>query len=221
MLSNFIQIIKVLVYPIIFNISQLFIILLFILLNPKVDINDSNALFDYINKNSLFILLIQCIIFIPFFFIKYKKNDIEENKVLVHDVIKISVFSIFLSIALNFIILLIKNVLDVKVASSLITFTVILGTGVLGPIIEELLFRGIIYEKFKILFKGNVARLLAVLVFSLFHTGGIFQILFAFIIGYYLTYIYDKYQNIYLSIIAHMFVNISSILVSPLLLMLF
>lgn len=221
MLSKFFQVIKLLCYPVVFYISQILIMLLFIILNSKVDINNLEVLSQYINENSLLILLIQCAIFIPIFYVKYRNNKVDKNDVSYIQLIKIIIFSVILSIGLNFMILFIKNFLNIKVSSGLVTFTIVIGTGILGPVIEELLFRGIIFERLKKIFSENVAFLLSVLIFALFHTGGVFQIIFAFIIGYYLTYIYKKFSDIRLSMLAHIMVNMSSIFISPLLLMLF
>jgi len=221
LLSKFINSVKILLYPILFSISQVFIIALFVVLNSKIDINNSEILIDYINKNTLFILLIQSMIFIPIFYLVYKKYRVDKEKVSMYTIIKIIIVAILLSIGLNFLIIGLKSFMDIQIIDSSITFTVIFGTGILGPIIEELLFRGIVYTKFKDIFEDRVAFFLSVFIFAISHTGGIFQILFAFIIGYYLTYIYRKYHDIRLSMLAHIAVNMTSILISPFLLSLF
>lgn len=221
MLSKFIDVIKILLYPILFNISQVFIIVLFVILNSSVDINNSEALINYINKNTLFILLIQSMIFIPIFYLVYKKYLMDKLEISIYTITKIIMVSILLSIGLNFLIIGLKSFFNIEMVDSSITFTVIFGTGILGPIIEELLFRGIVYGKFRNIFKDSVAFFLSIFIFAIFHTGGIFQVLFAFLIGYYLTYVYRKYHDIRLSMVAHIAVNMTSILISPLLLALF
>ena len=91
---------------------------------------------------------------------------------------------------------------------------IILSTGVIGPIIEELLYRGIVYGSMKNYMSDKIAFYLSVCVFAFSHVGGLFRIIFAFVVGLYLTAIYRKYNNIYLIMFFHILVNISSILVS-------
>lgn len=91
---------------------------------------------------------------------------------------------------------------------------IILSTGVIGPIIEELLYRGIVYGSMKTYMSDKIAFYLSVCVFAFSHVGDLFQIIFAFVVGLYLTAIYRKYNNIYLVMFFHILVNVSSILVS-------
>ena len=216
--------IKVLLWPILFTVSQYLLFILFMffyfLINPGLDVS-SDMVVDFINQNSLLILLIQSIIFIPLFYLVYKKYRITKDAINLKLLPKYIFIAVMLSSLLNFIIIFIKRYMDIPMINNEITFVVILGTGILGPIIEELLFRGIVYERLNLLFSNKIAFYLSIFIFAIIHTGGIFQILFAFIIGYYLTYIYRKYCDIRISIFIHIIVNMTSILVSPLILNLF
>lgn len=228
MVSKIKEIFKTLLFVILFVVGQYLIMFLFMLfymiMNSTTNINDLNyidSVTNWINKNSLLILLVQCIIFIPLFYkkyIKYKCNSINFN---FKEILLFSFGGFSLSCILNLIIIWLKSIMNIKMISNPITFTVIIGTGIIGPMLEELLFRGIVYEKFIKIFNHRLAFFLSVFIFAILHTGGIFQILFAFIIGCYLTYIYSRYHDIKLAIIVHIVVNMTSILVSPLILNLF
>lgn len=228
MLSNVWKFIKVLFFPILFLLGQMCILFLFMMLfiikNPGIDLNNdisSNILSEYINDNTLAISLLQCLIFLPTFYFIYKKYQVEKTEYSFKPISLIAIMSFLISIILNFIIIGLKDFFGVKMINSPITFTVIVVTGIVGPLLEEFLFRGIVYSKFLRFFKERTAFYLSILVFAFFHTGGIFQILFAAIIGYFLMHIYRKYHNIRLSIMAHIIVNITSIVMSSLILIIF
>lgn len=210
--------IKVLIWPFLFFIGQIFICGLFmkiyLLQNPGAD---NSSVVQFINNQALFI---DCIVFIPIFYSVYKKYRITKNSYSTKEILIISLLSFLISSSLNFIIITFKSYFDIDMVSS-ITLRIIITTGIIGPIIEELLFRGIVYGKMLNFFKEKSAFYLSILVFAFFHTGGISQILFALITGCYFTYLYRKYGNIKLSMLAHIIINVTSILVSPFILSLF
>lgn len=228
MFSKIKEILKALCWPILFGIGQFFIcgllMLIYMLQHPEINFDDSSSNFiltEYINAQTLFIVLLECAIFVPVFYSTYKKYRIDKVSCTITSVIKIIFISCILSSILNFIIILIKYWMHIDIANTSITITTIMVTGIVGPVLEEFLFRGIVYGQFLHIFKEKTAFYLSILVFAFFHTGGIFQILFATIIGYYLTYLYRKYGDIRLSMLAHIIVNITSIIVSPFILSLF
>jgi len=222
------EVLKALSWLIIFSVSQFLILILFMLFyiirNPSFDLNDSASIeniMNYLNDNTLFILIIQSLVFIPLFYFIYKNYSLNRIDCSKYHIVKIVLSSILLSIILNLLIITLKHFIGVNMSDNEVTLSIILGTGILGPIIEELLFRGIIYGKFRNIFTEKVAFNLSVLIFAISHMGGFFQIFFAFIIGYFLTSIYQKYGDIRLSILVHILVNITSIVVSPFILFLF
>ena len=228
MISKIKEVIKVLFWPILFGIGQFFIcgllMLIYMLQHPEINFDDPSSnsiLTEYINAQTLIIVILECIIFVPIFYSIYKKYRIDKVSCTIPSILKIIFISFILSSVLNFIIILIKHWLHIDIATTSITITIIMVTGIVGPILEEFLFRGIVYGQFLHIFKEKTAFYLSILVFAIFHTGGIFQILFAAIIGYFLTLIYRKYHDIRLSMVAHIIVNVTSILVSPLILLLF
>jgi len=228
MISKVLKIIMTLLWPIIFLVGQFIIsgsfMLFYMINNSNINWEDESSnsiLLEYMNNQTLLILFIECVIFIPIFYFVYKKYCKDKIKCSIKSIFMISLISFMLSSVLNFIIIGVKYLFNIEFIDSSITFTTILATGFIGPILEEYLFRGIVYGKFLNIFKDNVAFYLSIVVFAIFHTGGIFQILFASVIGYYLTYIYRKYHDIKISIMAHIIVNTTSILISPAILLLF
>ena len=222
------EVIKTLFWPILFGIGQIFIcglfMLVYMLQHSDIDFNDpinDSLLSEYINHHVLIIMVLECVIFIPIFYSIYKKYRMDKNSCNYKSICKIFLISFVLSIVLNTVILIIKNHMHYDISNSSITYTTIIATGIIGPILEEFLFRGIVYGKFTHIFKEKNAFYLSILVFALSHTGGIFQIIFAAIIGTFLTYIYQKYHDIHLSMMAHIVVNTSSVLFTPIILLFF
>ncbi len=84
---------------------------------------------------------------------------------------------------------------------------------ILGPIVEELIFRGLMYARLKRMFGGVVAALVTSLVFGIYHMN-ISQGIYAFLFSYAAIFIYEKYKKIYAPMIMHMVANGLSVLVT-------
>ncbi|MDF2821522.1 MAG: hypothetical protein K0R15_1963 [Clostridiales bacterium] len=77
---------------------------------------------------------------------------------------------------------------------------------IIAPICEELLNRGIVYEKIKAQFTRLPAIIIQAAIFAIMH-GNMLQIIYAFILGLLLGYIYEKYKSIYAPIFMHLLFN--------------
>ncbi|MBP5772694.1 MAG: CPBP family intramembrane metalloprotease [Eubacterium sp.] len=84
---------------------------------------------------------------------------------------------------------------------------------ILGPIVEELIFRGLMYIRLKRMFGAGVAAFVTGLVFGLFHMN-ISQGVYAFIFSYGAIFVYERYKNICAPILFHMAANAISVLVT-------
>ncbi len=85
----------------------------------------------------------------------------------------------------------------------------ILCVGVIVPIAEELVFRGLIYKRLRGYCPVALALILSAVLFGLYH-GNIVQILYAIPAGLALAYLYEKYGSVFAPIAAHMVMNITS-----------
>ena len=81
----------------------------------------------------------------------------------------------------------------------------------LAPITEELIHRGIVYEYFKKSGNKMIANIVQASLFAIVH-GNMLQILYSFVLGLLLGYIYEKYKSIYAPILTHGFFNATSII---------
>ena len=211
---------KILVWPIIFMIGTFFINYLYVIVFNATYYNEEDLyeiintyeyqdkLSNFINNNTIYIISITAAIFIPLFYIIYKKYQknikLKLNKIIhciILGIIISSVYNLYLSIITNYQI------------SKLPIIIQIIASGIIGPIIEELLFRGIIYNKLKEFNTTKKAMIISTIIFSIFH-GNMIDIIYTLFIGYILVYIYEKYKSIKYPIILHITANTTVILLS-------
>ncbi len=81
-----------------------------------------------------------------------------------------------------------------------------LATVIIGPIAEELTFRGLVQRRARIWLKPGTAIVISSLIFGLAHMNMI-QLIYAFGIGLLLGYLYEKSGNLIAPILAHMAAN--------------
>lgn len=89
----------------------------------------------------------------------------------------------------------------------------ILYSGIWIPIVEELLFRGILFRVLRKWIAFPWAMLISAVVFGAYH-GNIVQFVYATICGMLLAYLYEKYDFIFATILSHMSMNIFSIILT-------
>lgn len=222
------NIIKVILWPILFIVGQFLILIIFTyIFNTSLNI-ETDKLSEYINTieyqtklnnflsdYKLLIVIITVAIFLPIFLKLFKQF---KNK----EVIKLKGIDILLLVILGLTICFIFNIglFYLNKAFKIMGFLVydfsidlliaILCTGILGSVLEELLFRGIVYNRLKLLEPKN-AMIMGSLIFALMHTNYI-NMIYAFFIGLLLIYVYEKYKTIKASIILHITANTSNLL---------
>lgn len=87
----------------------------------------------------------------------------------------------------------------------------LLGYGLIVPVAEELMFRGLIYKR--LLFMGDKRRavLFSAVLFGMYH-GNMVQGIYGFVVGYVAVYLYDKYGSIKAPILLHAVMNIAAVI---------
>lgn len=179
-------------------------ILLFIIASVYATYNVDN-LTNFINNYGGIILILTNITYIIYII---KKNRIKVNKYnLIDNYPKIYLF-ISIPLFLNSLILLINN----QKIPTINIYIALFGSVIIGPILEELIFRYLIYNNLNKFNNKNTSIILSSLIFALVHNGFI-NIVYAFIIGTILTIIYSKNKNIKEVIILHMVANFMSLLI--------
>ena len=88
----------------------------------------------------------------------------------------------------------------------------LLTAGIVAPIVEELIFRGLVYRRTKKMTGTIAAAILSAALFGVFH-GNWVQAPYAFIIGIVAVCVYEKFKSIVAPIMLHMSANILSVLI--------
>ena len=89
----------------------------------------------------------------------------------------------------------------------------LLAVGIIGPIFEEILFRGLIFGELRKITKVRVALLLQALLFGAFHMN-VIQSSYAFIIGILLGFVYYRSNSILAPMLVHITINSSTVLLT-------
>lgn len=200
---------KIIKWPLIYFLFQF--ILIFLLSYYYVSNgNDVNLFNDYLSTKQIYVALIVAIIFIPLLINDYKKYKKQINTKI--NYFYLIILGVILSLMYNVFAYYLNFALKTSLFdnNSNVAIT-LLSTGILGPIIEELMFRGIIYNELKSKYSNMKSILITTIFFAIIHIN-IIQILYALIIGFILIFVYEKYNNIKAPIILHMASNITTTL---------
>lgn len=192
------------------------------------NVQDSSALIlemqDSLVKNSSYITFASATVALIIFGTRYyksiKKGEIDaEKKVVINDIIVPIILAMIISVAISTILSLmhIDNIYGSYEKTERIllagnTLYSIFAIGMVVPVAEEFVYRGIMYNRIKREFGYFGAIFFSSLAFGIFHFN-LLQGIYAFGIGIILSYCYEKYKNIKVPIFMHMAINIMAILI--------
>ncbi len=89
----------------------------------------------------------------------------------------------------------------------------LLAYGLLTPFAEEYLFRGVIYNRLRVYVTPKKAMIWSAVVFGVYHAN-LVQMIYAGICGLALVWIYERYGTLKAPILAHMCLNLTSIVLT-------
>ena len=227
-LSYLEKLIKVILWPIIFIIGHFFIEYVFVAYynsKNKGDLSNSEflkliktceyqeGLNNFINSKLLLMTIILFLVFLPILYLAYKKYRRYEYV----GGYRVEALSLGISIALIFNITLYNlnkvfsftNRFD---KMEIPFYVVLICTGILGPILEEILFRGIVYNKLKEFNTNMAAIIICSILFGVFHMD-IINGIYGFGISFMLIYLYEKHNTLYAPILLHITLNITGLLI--------
>lgn len=121
------------------------------------------------------------------------------------------VLNIFWSSILNAI--QIQNYFSNRVQAELLSSNMAvqaLGLGIIVPIAEELIFRGLTYKRMKRVFPVKVAILLSALLFAVYH-GNLIQIIFAFPLAVVMALVFEHGKLFVYPVLFHIGANLTTI----------
>ena len=167
---------------------------------------DTNDIVNIMNNSSIYITIIIALIFIPLLVFNYKKNY-KDNKL--NSIYKFIILGFSLSLIYNFFGFYLDKLLDTNLYGEFNIIETIIQTVILGPIIEEYLFRGMIYNGLKKNFNDKKSMIITSIVFAITHIN-IIQMIYAFLLNIILVKVYEKYKNINSCIIIHSISNLTT-----------
>jgi len=183
----------------------------------------TNEVLLALSKYAMHIQLITGIVSLAVFIPVWIKTSKSNTKYINEDPAAISMKVIGLFAALNILQVVLFTVTDIMqyfpsyedIIDLLMTDSIvlqILAVGVVAPVIEELVFRGILLSRMNWL-PAWLSVLIQGILFGLVHLN-LFQGLYAFVAGILLGLVYLKFRSIIIVIIGHMAYNLASILLA-------
>ena len=100
-----------------------------------------------------------------------------------------------------------KAQLGVQLAAGILLF------GVISPVVEEAVFRGIIYNRLKRSFSVSIGMVISALLFGCYH-GNVVQALYGAVLGLVIAYIYELFGSFAAPMVFHSVANISVFVMS-------
>lgn len=94
-------------------------------------------------------------------------------------------------------------------------FLEFLGLGLIIPIVEEMIFRGLIYRRLREYMNVGPAAVICSVIFGLYH-GNLVQGVYAFLLSLLFIYVYERYHTMFAPILFHAAANLFSVAVSEL-----
>ena len=85
--------------------------------------------------------------------------------------------------------------------------------GIVCPVFEELLFRGIAFRLLRKTLSFFWAGMISAIIFGLYH-GNLVQFVYAGILGVLLAYFYEKYESIVVPVVSHITMNILVLIIT-------
>lgn len=181
---------------------------------------------DWTIKYALVFLLIAAIACIPIYYRMHKKDcrkagEVKRNIPMTSkDYLAIIVSGAALALALNCIIALTplpylspgyEETSEMLFGGGIVLQ--ILAVGIFACIVEEVSMRGVTYLRMKRYWGKRKAMFFSALVFGIYHLN-LVQAVYAFFVGLFLAWLYERYDSLWAPIIAHMSANLLVVLLS-------
>lgn len=176
-------------------------------------------------ENALYLLLAASVICIPVFALLFrgdrkKEQTVKERETSITAWSVLVVMAVALCVSLNALIGF--SGLDKfsqkyqQVAETLYSGGVLLElltVGILGPVCEELIFRGLMFQRLCGYVKPVIAVVVSALMFGVYH-GNIVQGVYAFVLGTVMALCYLRFQTLWAPIVIHVVANITSVCIT-------
>lgn len=174
----------------------------------------------FVNENTTFIYVLfsALSIFLYYFLFIREKDRLYEDagRTEIKKDVALLVFSF--GIAAAMIVNMVYNLIYWNINSEMVELSFgefaiyFLGTAVLAPITEELLFRKVLLTRLKRYISVRRAILISSFLFGLMH-GGLFDFVYTFIVGMLLCVLFEKFEKIIYPMLMHIGFNLAAVLI--------
>ncbi len=89
----------------------------------------------------------------------------------------------------------------------------ILCAGIIIPIVEEYIFRGLVYRRMRAYVSVRRAIIVSAVLFGVYH-GNLVQMIYGVLCGILLAWLYEKYGSLWAPVLAHMLMNLVSVILT-------
>ncbi len=89
----------------------------------------------------------------------------------------------------------------------------LVGLGVIVPLVEELIFRGLMYRRMREYLNISTAAVVCSLIFGFYH-GNLVQGIYAFCLSLLMIYVYERFHSMLAPVLFHVAANLLSVIVS-------
>lgn len=185
----------------------------------------------FINKYSLQITALTNTVLIPVFLILLRGDNKKRQRACgfkyampkIKDFVYIIILGMAAAVSVNIVVSLsglvylspkYQEVTQIIYSGSIIME--IISAVIAAPVLEELFFRGMIYQRLRGYCNAVTAILISSAFFGLFH-GNLVQFVYAFLIGCMLAFVYEKFKTIWAPVVFHVGANLLSVLITELL----
>lgn len=180
-----------------------------------------------LHADAAFLTSMTAVLVLPLFWRMYRNDRIlygreAPKKMKWQDYLGIAALGIACNIALTLVMNVLLSYVPVsnEVQENLFQSNLLIqlfGVGILVPFMEEVLFRGLVYNRLRGYTRtAQPAMVLAAVIFAVYH-GNIVQMLFAFPMALIMTALYQRWNTLKASTAFHMAVNLSSVLITAIL----
>lgn len=215
------DVIRVIIWPVLLGIGQFLIAFIltyaYLTIHQISDVSDvavQRELNQFIADYTWIVFLWNMLLIFLFSFFYKKSTSRKKQRGNIKEFFLIAMIGIGLTVTSD---IVLQFLFPVTVSSDIHyhLWMQILTIGITGPILEELVFRGIMFEELKKQFSGFWPALIVTLIFAFCHQG-ISQIIYALIMGTLFIWIYMRTGNLKLSMFAHISANISTLCLASL-----
>lgn len=151
-----------------------------------------------------------------------KEHDLlYENRLSFKDVLCSALYGVALYLTVDVLLVMVGGFVDIsemieeseEAVSPVFTGTLLMDMlllGVISPVSEEIMVRGVMFNRLRSFMDENDAVMLTAILFGVMHLGSVLQMFYTFLMGYVITKAYSKYENILVPILMHAFFNLSN-----------